>query len=89
LNTHPSQAKEWSIKVNNCRNFASENTMAVGLAPESDLKNVNFEGIYPKSAVLLTSQGYIIQNGVSRKSNLIFGSGDTLHCKYDPYYKLL
>lgn len=63
--------------------------MGIGLAPESDLKNAQFEGSYPKSIVLLTSQGYIIQNGASRKTNLIFGSGDTLHCKYDPFYKLL
>jgi hypothetical protein len=63
--------------------------MGIGLATENDLKNANFEGNYPKSIVLLTSQGYIIQNGESRKSNVIFGSGDTLHCRYDPFYKLL
>lgn len=62
--------------------------MGIGIGPESDLKNANYEGIYPKSIVMLTSQGYLIQNGVSRKTSLIFGSGDTLYCKYDPFYKL-
>jgi hypothetical protein len=30
----------------------------------------------------------VIENGKSRKTNVIFGTGDTLHCKFDPYYKL-
>jgi hypothetical protein len=37
--------------------------MAVGLATEKDLKKINFEGSYPKNVLLLTSQGYVIQNG--------------------------
>ena len=32
LNTAPSQVKQWTLKVKNCRNLASENTMAVGLS---------------------------------------------------------
>ncbi len=32
LNTSPMEVKEWTLKIKNCRNFASENTMGVGLA---------------------------------------------------------
>lgn len=39
--------------------------------------------------LLVTSQGYVLQNGNSRKTNLIFGNDDNIHCRYDPYYKLL
>lgn len=38
---------------------------------------------------MVTSQGYVLQNGNSRKTNLIFGNDDNIHCRYDPYYKLL
>lgn len=63
--------------------------MGIGLASESELKTANFEGTYPKSITLLTSQGYLIQNGESRKTSLIFSAGDILYCKYDPFYQLL
>ena len=89
LAVEPNKVKEWALKINNCRNFASENTLAVGLAFYNQIKNNNFEGYFPKGVVLLTSQGYIIQDGQSRKTNVIFGAGDTLHCKYDPFYSLL
>ena len=42
LNTHPISTKEWTLKINNCRNFASENTLAIGLATEKDLKTCNY-----------------------------------------------
>lgn len=32
LSTMPTEVKEWTIKINNCRNFASENTIGIGLA---------------------------------------------------------
>ena len=42
LTTAPSQPRQWSIKVNCCRNFASENTMAVGLATLRELSSCKF-----------------------------------------------
>lgn len=39
--------------------------------------------------MLVTSQGYVLERGESRKSNMIFGSGDVLECRYDPFYRLL
>ena len=44
LNLEPMKTKEWSIKIKRCRDFASKNTMAVGIARFSDLKLANFEG---------------------------------------------
>jgi len=63
--------------------------LGIGLAYANQIKNNNFEGYFPKGVVLLTSQGYVIQNGKSRRTDIIFGAGDTLYCKYDPFYKLL
>ena len=88
LSTMPTKVKEWTLKVNNCRNFASENTMAVGLATLNDLNACKFEGQHPKNATMITSQGYVLENDKSRKTNLIFGNGDILYCRYDPFYKL-
>jgi hypothetical protein len=84
----PSQVKEWTLNIKNCRNFASENTMGIGLATLGDLSNSKFEGRYPKNATMVTSQGYVLEKGESRKTNMIFGTGDTLYCRYDPFYKL-
>ena len=36
----------------------------------------------------MTSQGYVVENENRRKTNVIFGTGDILNCRYDPYYKL-
>jgi len=38
---------------------------------------------------MLTSQGYVLENGTNRKTNVIFGAGDILYCSYDPFYSLL
>ena len=62
--------------------------MGVGLLTLNDISNSNFEGVYPKNASILTSQGYVLENGTSQKTNMIFGTGDILYCRYDPYYKL-
>jgi len=63
--------------------------MAIGLAYVNQIKNHNFEGYFPKGVLLLTSQGYVIQNGQSKKTDNIFGTGDILYCQYEPFYKLL
>jgi hypothetical protein len=89
LTTEPTSAKEWTLKIKKCRNFASENTLGIGLVTLSDLQSCSFEGHYPKNATMLTSQGYVMENGSSRKTSLVFGTGDLLYCRYDPYYKLL
>ena len=31
---------------------------------------------------------YVLEKGESRKTNMIFGTGDILYCRYDPFYKL-
>lgn len=88
LTTNPNEVKEWTLKINNCRNFASENTLGIGIGLLNDINESHFEGHHPKNLTLLTSQGYVIENGRSRKTNLIFGTGDLLYCRYDPFYKL-
>lgn len=42
LNIEPNKCKEWVLKINNCRNFASENTLGIGLAYTNQIKNHNF-----------------------------------------------
>jgi len=39
--------------------------------------------------LLVTSQGYIIKDGRCEKSKFVFGEGDTVHLKYDPFYNIL
>ena len=39
--------------------------------------------------MLVTSQGFVLEKGESRQSNLRFGAGDVLECRYDPFYRLL
>ena len=63
--------------------------MAIGVGILDDLVQCNFQGTFPKSVAMVTSQGYIIQGGETRKSSLIFGTGDILYCKYDPFYGML
>lgn len=62
--------------------------MAIGLATLGDISQNKFEGYNPKDATLITSQGYVFEKGISRKTNMIFGAGDNLYCRYDPFYKL-
>lgn len=62
--------------------------MGIGLVPLSNVENSNFEGNYLEKGTILTSQGYVMDKGSSRKTNMIFGTGDLLYCRYDPYYKL-
>lgn len=88
LNLEPQKSKEWSLKINDCRNFASANTMGVGVAKLSDMKLANYEA-EPTNALIVTSQGYTLLNGRREKTDFIFGKGDVLHFKYDPYYALL
>ena len=88
LNLEPQKSKEWSLKVNDCRNFASANTMGVGVAKLGDMKLANYEA-EPTNALMVTSQGYTLLNGKREKTDFVFGKGDVLHFKYDPYYALL
>ena len=59
LNCQPQRTQEWSIKINNCRNFASANTMGLGIGKLSDLKLANYEDD-PTNVLVVTSQGYVI-----------------------------
>ena len=61
----------------------------MGIGAPSQLQNCKYEGKFPKDVLMLTSQGYVIEKGSSRKTEVIFGAGDTLYCKYDPYYQSL
>ena len=38
---------------------------------------------------MITSQGYIQKNGREEKTEFRFSAGDTVHLKYDPFYRLL
>jgi hypothetical protein len=38
---------------------------------------------------MVTSQGYILKNGREEKTDFRFSAGETVHLKYDPFYKLL
>jgi hypothetical protein len=38
---------------------------------------------------MVTSQGWICDKGAWRKGELIFGDGDSLYLKYDPFYGML
>lgn len=42
LNNEPQKIKEWSMKILKCRDFASKNTMALGIGRLSDLKLAKF-----------------------------------------------
>lgn len=62
--------------------------MALGVGKMSDLKLANFEDD-PTNTLLVTSQGYTLLNGVKEKTDFIYGKGDVLHFKYDPFYAIL
>ena len=40
---------------------------------------------------MITSQGYVFEQdgATSRKTDFIFGTGDILNLKYDPFYEIL
>lgn len=42
LTNNPHQVREWTLKINNCRNFASENTMGIGLGTLNDIRDSHF-----------------------------------------------
>ena len=71
LNSEPLMIKKWFLKVKNCRDFASENTMAVGISKLSDMKLSGFEGS-PKNCIMISSQGYVTLNGKIEKTNFVY-----------------
>lgn len=83
------KVREWSIKIVKCRNFASENTLGLGIASKNEMKLSNFEGRLSEKCIILTSQGYLLNGSKSIKTELIYGEGDILNFKYDPFYELL
>lgn len=62
--------------------------MGLGIGKLSDLKLANFEDD-PTNVLVVTSQGYVINKDEREKTDFIYGKGDVLHFKYDPFYGIL
>lgn len=59
------------MRIRKCRDFASKNTMAIGIGRLSDVKLASFEGS-PTNTLLVSSQGYVIMNGNYEKTDFIY-----------------
>lgn len=58
-------------KIKSCRDFASENTMAVGISKLSDMKLADFKGT-PTNCLIVSSQEYVTLNKKTEKTGFFY-----------------
>lgn len=59
------------MKIKKCRDFTTENTMAVGISKFSDMRLANYKGS-PTNCLLVSSEGYVTLNNKTEKTKFTF-----------------